>query len=128
MKKTMATERRLSRLNELIKREIARIIDREIDFAAGTLVTVTRVETSGNLIEAKVYVSVLPEANIEGALKILKANIFELQQILNKEMRIRPVPKISFHFDRGLVEAHEVYKLLGEISPKQKKKRGRVAK
>ena len=45
----MASLRRLEKLNMLLKEELARIIDREVDFPAGTLVTITRVETSSDM-------------------------------------------------------------------------------
>jgi ribosome-binding factor A len=52
---------RIPKVNELIKREISRMILREIEFPIGALVTVTRVETSSDLKESSIYISVLPD-------------------------------------------------------------------
>jgi len=110
----MAETRRIQKVNELIKREVSGIIDREMNFNNDTLVTVMRVEAAQNLSEAKVYLSVLPENKKLEALQLLNENIYELQQLLNKDLKMRPVPKISFHIDKGQAKAEEVYKILNQ--------------
>ena len=52
---------RIQQVNQLIKEELGQIILREGGFSKNVLVTITRVETTRNLIDTKVYVSVLPE-------------------------------------------------------------------
>ena len=51
---------RLDKVNSLLEHEISKIIARAFSFH-GALVTLTRVDASANLIEAKAYISVLPE-------------------------------------------------------------------
>ena len=52
---------RIPKVNELIKREISKMILKEIEFPKDVLVTVTRVQTSSNLSDSNIYISVLPE-------------------------------------------------------------------
>jgi ribosome-binding factor A len=40
--------------------------------------------------------------------------IYEIQQLLNKQLKIRPVPKIRFIHDKNPEEAAEVEKLIEE--------------
>ena len=109
---------RLPRVNQLIKKELGEIMLREIDFPEGTLVTLTRVETAANLIEAKVYVSIMPEEKAPDVLATLKKLIYFVQQKLNKRLRMRPVPRIIFVEEKAVREAGKIEELLEEIHKK----------
>jgi ribosome-binding factor A len=106
---------RVSRVNQLIKEELSRIVLLEVDFPEGVLVTLTRADVSANLIEAKVYVSVLPEDRAGQVLKTLSSKIYSMQQQLNKRLNMRPIPKIRFVEERNTAEAGKIEELLEEI-------------
>lgn len=106
---------RVSRVNQLIKKELSQIILKEMDFPKSVLVTVTRVETSANLIQAKVYFSVMPESSSPAILKSLRKSIYHLQQALNKRLTMRPTPKIIFVEEKATKEAGRVEELLEKI-------------
>lgn len=112
---------RIHRVNQLIKKELSQILLKEVDWEVGgwrpkdVLVTVTRVETTPNLRLAKVYVSVMPENQIDKILTILNRQIYELQQEINKRLKMRPVPKIKFLEEKRTSEAGRIEKLLEEI-------------
>jgi ribosome-binding factor A len=123
---------RIQRVNQLIKKELSQIILREIEFPPGILVTVTRVETTSNLIEAKIFISVIPahlnfakqnlggpEEKILDVLKILKQNIYELQQKINKRLKMRPVPRISFIEEKKTKEAASIEEILHKLNQKE---------
>jgi ribosome-binding factor A len=107
--------RRILRLNELIQKEINQIILREIEFPVNILVTLTRVEIASDLSEAKVYISCLPDSGLDGAIKILKTNIYGIQQQLNHRLDIRMVPRIRFVEEKQTKEAGRVEELLEKI-------------
>jgi ribosome-binding factor A len=109
---------RKERVDSLIKQELNTIILREIDIFPGILLTITRVETSSSLYEAKVYISVIPEDKYEEIEGLLNRHIFDLQQILNKKMKMRPVPKIIFKRETKTAEAGRIEQLLTEIEKK----------
>jgi len=106
---------RVSRVNQLIKEEISCLISKKIDFPKGLLVTVTRVETSANLIQTKVYVSVMPCDQSSRVLQILRESIYRLQQKLNKRLSMRPTPKIIFMEEKTTKEAGRIEELLEKI-------------
>jgi len=112
----MATSRRVEKIDELIKRELGQIILRELELPRDVLLTIISVETTSNLIESRVFISVMPEGKEKEVLKILGWNIWELQQILNKKLRIRPVPKIIFLPEKQLKEAIKVEKIFQKIN------------
>ena len=103
------------RVNQLIKKELAQIILREINFPKDLLVTVTRVETSANLIQAKIYISVLPINKNSQVLEILNHQIYDLQQKLNKRLKMRPIPRIIFVQEKKTQEAGRIEELLEKI-------------
>jgi len=99
----------------LIKKELAQIILREINFPKDLLVTVTRVETSANLIQAKIYISVLPINKNSQVLEILNHQIYDIQQKLNKRLKMRPIPRIIFVQEKKTQEAARIEELLEKI-------------
>jgi len=111
---------RISKLNQLIKKELSQIILREIDFSPGVLVTLTRVETVPNLSEAKAYISVMPEKKQETAFKMIENKVWHLQQLLNKRLKMRPIPKICFIKERETQEAGRIEEILAGLKKYEK--------
>lgn len=109
---------RVQRVNQLIKKELNQIILRETDFPKDVLVTMTRVETSANLIQVKVYISVMPTEKSSQILAALERNIYYLQQELNKRLRMRPVPRIIFIQEEKTQEAGRIEEILEKIHKK----------
>lgn len=107
--------KRLSQVNELIRSELAEIIRREIEMPAEILVTVKSVETSADLHQAKVWLSVLPFDQAGRAINILKKNIVSLQKILDQKLFMRYVPKICFFIDQSEESAEKINNLLDSL-------------
>jgi len=102
---------RITKLNAYLRDTIAEIIAREVDFR-GLLVTVVRVDVSPTLEHAAVSVSCLPENQGHNALEELEYTIGDIQHILNKKLRMHPIPKISFKIDTTEAQAARVEKLI----------------
>lgn len=109
---------RIQRVNQLIKKEVALILLREVDFPEGVLATVTRVESSRNLTQTKVYISVMPVRKTPNVLQILDKLIYYLQQKLNKRLKMRPIPKIQFMEEKETAKAGRIEELLEKIHKK----------
>lgn len=116
----MASERRQKQVDEVVKEELAALLNREIDLPSDVLVTVTRVEAAGNLFSANIFVSVIPETKMQEVLLELKRRTPEFQQTLNKRLRMRPVPKIIFVGDTVEAEASEIEKELYNMHQNKK--------
>ncbi len=115
---------RIKKVNQVVRKELFQIIIREVEFPVNVYVTLTRVETSVNLRQARIYVSVMPENRTREVLNILKSQIYGLQQKLNKRLFMRPVPKIFFVEEKETAKAGKVE----EILEKLKKENGQVSK
>jgi len=112
---TIFVKDRAQRLNSLIKREVNQIFLRDFDFSDEALVTITKVETSANLIQAKVYISVLPDQKKVTVFRTINKDIFAIQKKINKRLKIRPVPKIIFVAEQGIKEAGRIEEILEKI-------------
>jgi len=107
---------RIDKINELIKRELAKLFLKEIDFQTDCLVTITKVQTSKDLEQAKVSVSILPEDNQEKVLRIINKNIGYLQHLLAKILVIRQMPKLIIQLDTTEQKASRIDEILNQIN------------
>jgi len=106
---------RLEKVKELIKRELALLLLREVSFPKDVLVTLTRVECPKDLTEAKVFISILPENQSKKILEILNIRGYDLQEKLNKRLVMRKIPKIKFFEEKEVKEAARIEELLEKI-------------
>ena len=111
--------KRIEQVNDLLQEELSKIILREIDFPQDVLVTLTRADASPNLQQAKIYISVMPDKRMPDVMRILDSQIYNIQQILNKRLRMRPVPRIDFIEETSTVEAEKVEVLLEKLKKKR---------
>jgi ribosome-binding factor A len=103
---------RLKKLNDLLRDEIGGILQKELGLDEDALVTVVRAVISPTLEHATVWISVLPESKKEAVLQKINRKIYSLQQVLNKRLTMRPVPKVRFEIDRTEEGAARIEKLI----------------
>lgn len=111
--------RRIERINQLLKKEIGNIILREIG-VPNTLITITEVDTSAPLTDARVFISVLPTEKTDEIFKILDKEIYGIQQTINQRLRMRPIPKIIFKRDKRTWQAENVEKAIEDLKKDEK--------
>ena len=110
----MASPRRIEKLNNLLREELGKIIDREMDFPAGTFVTITQVDISPDAHYADVFISIISQEP-KNVLAILGKNIYHIQQELNQHLRMRPVPRIKFLLDEKEYRREKIEKKLADL-------------
>ena len=108
-------KKRVARLNEQMKRELIALLRFEVRDPRIGNVTVTDVEVAPDLYHAKVYVSVVGEADEqERALEGLRAAAGYLRGEIGRRMHIRRAPELHFTLDETLAHAMHIEKLLRE--------------
>lgn len=119
----MATNRRVSRVAELIRREVSQMLLNGIkDDRVGTgMVSVTDVDVSGDLQHAKIYVSIYgtDEAR-EETMAGLKSATGYVRSELGSRVRLRRTPEVIFLEDRSIERGNKVLSLLNQIKDRQK--------
>jgi ribosome-binding factor A len=113
----MASERRLEKLNILLKEELSKIIARDVELPGETMITITRVVISTDVKYAAVFLSILGE-NPKEALEILSKSVYNLQHLLTRRLKMRPVPKIHFKIDEEEFRREKVEKSLSDLKKK----------
>lgn len=106
--------RRTERINELLREEISDLLRRELkDPRIGGLVSITEVDVSPDLQQAKVYVSVLgTDEERDDTLKVLTAASRFLQRELRKRLTIRRTPELTFLRDDSIEHGARILSLL----------------
>lgn len=106
---------RNARLAEQIQKDIATLIQREIDVSTAGLITLTEVDLSADYAHAKVYFTVLG-AEPEKAQKALDEKAHWLHAQLFKMMHIHTVPVLRFIYDDRMQRGDEVRRLIEQVS------------
>ena len=99
-------------------RALAESIERAAEFPPGMLVTLVRAEITSDAKHAKGTVSVLPDAETDRALEILKTSSPDIKEELNKRIRLRLTPELHWGLDTTETVAAEVEKILHDLEEK----------
>ena len=106
---------RLEPVNELIRRELSEIINREVTFHAA-LVTVQQVDITADLKHAHVFISVMgSDDDAKEAMARLHASRVNLQHLLSKRVVLKFTPHLHFKLDESIERGNRIIDLLGEI-------------
>lgn len=115
----MATDRRIARVAELIKREISQMLVAGIkdDRVGSGMVSVTDVEVSGDLQHAKIFVSIYGTDEAKAAtMSGLKSATSYVRGELGRRVRLRRTPEVIFLEDRSFERGTKVLSLLNQLS------------
>jgi len=108
---------RMRRVNEAIRETLAEALGELKDPRIG-FVTVTGVETSTDLRQARVYVSVLGnERKRDESLAGLRSAHGVLQAQLASELRMKRTPQLTFEYDPTVAEGVRMSQLIDELAP-----------
>lgn len=106
--------RRLEQVNKLLKNKLAYLISREIPLNNG-LITIVYIDTAPDLIEAKIGISVLPFNLSESVIKKLRKYSSHFSQIIQKETKLRRVPKFKWTIDETEEKATAMEEIFKKI-------------
>lgn len=114
----MATNRRVARVSELIRREVSQMLTRGIkdDRVGVGMVSITKVVVSGDLQHAKIFVSVYGTDDAKAATMAgLDSATGYVRRQLGHRLDLRRTPEVLFVADKGLEEGDEVLNLLSKL-------------
>jgi ribosome-binding factor A len=108
--------KRTDRIAELMQRELAQIIQREIkDPRIPSLITISAVKVSKDLSHAKVYFTVFKSEPEETA-AILNTAASYLRMLLAKTSTLRTVPQLHFIYDESIEYGQRLSRLIDEVN------------
>jgi ribosome-binding factor A len=112
-----SSKRRPGQVGEIVRQVLAEALTREIRDPRVGLVTLSRVEVSGDLSHATVFVisgeadSGKREATLEG----LRSAAGFLRSKVAKALSTRTIPELHFELDRGLEHAARINAMLADL-------------
>jgi ribosome-binding factor A len=112
---------RPNRVGEQMKKELSDIIGRKIKDPRIGFVTVTDVQVTGDLQQAKVFISVLgDDEQKENTLKgLAKAKGF-IRSEIGHRIRLRKTPEIIFEIDESINYGNRIETLLHQLRSEEK--------
>ena len=107
----------MRRVNESVRQVLSEAIPELKDPRIG-FVTITGVNTTPDLQEARVFVSVFGSARKQQeTLDGLTAARGVLQSRLGRELRMKRTPQLTFEYDRSVEEGVRMSKLIDGLAP-----------
>ena len=117
----MADQRRADRVAEAIREQVATFLrEGAKDPRLVAMVTVTAVEVTRDLRQARVFVSMIgSESERAASMDALGSMTGHLRSMLAKTLRLRVAPEISFKLDESVARAARIESLLAEVRDKK---------
>ncbi len=119
---------RSRRVGELIQRELATLLSREVKDPRLALISITAVDVTRDLSLAKVFYTIMDIAdgvddNKQAKVKegLIKASGF-LRYELGHRIQLRIVPKLEFFYDQSVVHGSELSSLIDHVIEDDKKR------
>ena len=110
---------RINRINEEIQKELSNLLRTVKDpRVQDTMISITRVETTPDLRYTKVYVSVLQEDKVQGAMAGLKSAAGYLRRQLGSNLKLRYAPEIVWALDDSITYGARMLKLINSLEVK----------
>jgi ribosome-binding factor A len=116
----MKSAPRMTRVNELLKREIADLIEKHVEHKRDCLVSVTEVNTNPDLKQAKVHISILgsDDAKKDIMSRLLKKRKL-IQQQMSRHITLKYTPVLNFQYDSRIESGDNVLAMLNKLDDDQ---------
>ena len=111
--------RRIDRVNVLLRQEISRILATELrDPRLAAMVSITRVDTSPDVSQAKIFVSVYGDGSEKaGTLKALKSAAGFIRSNMRHALTLKTLPSLEFYLDESIERGAEILDMIREVAP-----------
>ena len=105
------------KLSKLIQQEVSIILTQETKYVPGVLLTVSVVRVTADLGLAKIYVSVLPDNQLDRVIEVLNEQNWEVRHLLARKIKnkVRNIPEIRFYKDDSFKEAEKIDQILRNL-------------
>ncbi len=110
---------RIGRINEEIQRELASLFPQVKDPRVSGMISITAVDTTGDLRYAKIFISPLEKHNGKELLKGLKSASGWLRRELGQSLNLRYTPELIFVLDDSIDKGAHILELLRNTETSQ---------
>lgn len=111
---------RIEQVESTLRKALAQVLHRKIsDPRIRGMVSITDVDISPDMKQAKVFVSVLPEEYAKRTVAGLRAADRHIGSEVKKLVALRVVPHLRFELDTSLKRAEEIYGAIDEARDRE---------
>lgn len=110
-----APSKRSRQVGDLIHRELAVILKRDTNDVRLHKISITEVNTSPDLRNARIFYTLLNESDLEDTKNALTKGSGFLRQCLAERVALRYVPRLEFIYDKNLQTAEKLTSILHNI-------------
>jgi ribosome-binding factor A len=107
--------KRASRLGDLIREEVADIVQNRIKYKSFGFLTITGAKVSDDLRNAVVYVSVLELEQRDRTIRKLNATASVVRSELGRRLKIKYIPRLKFMADESVEYGMKIDRILNEL-------------
>ena len=110
---------RLGRTNDDMQRVLSKLLRNVKDPRINQgMISITRVDTTGDLRYSKVYLSVLGEVNEKEFLKGLKSASGWIRRELGNSLSLRYTPELIFELDKSIQHGAHINRIISQMDIK----------
>ena len=112
---------RIARVNNLIRQELSELLQRQVkDPRLDAFVAITEVAISPDMKYAKVFISyIASQEEKQKTLSVLNGASGFFRRELTKNLRLRRIPELSFHWDDSIERGDHLMRLIDQVSSEE---------
>ena len=112
----MALSHRVERIAEQVREEISQMLATEVRDPGVGLVTVTRAKVTGDLSLARIYWTIIGDAEErKKTAKALARAVPYLRHLLSQRLTLRRAPELQFLFDESVAAQDRIERIIQEL-------------
>ncbi len=106
--------RRMDKVNELMKREISAVIQKDFEWS-GTIISVLEVNITDDLKEGRVWIGVVGRMAPPQVIEKLSKNKGYIQKAVSRRVVLKSTPRLTFKYDNSARHGVDLVNLLDDI-------------
>lgn len=112
---------RAERVGEQMKQEIMDIVNNKVKDPRVGFLTITDVELTNDLSQAKVYLTVLGnDKEVDNTFKALQKATGFIKSELGSRMRLRIIPELTFEYDESIEYGNKIERMIQDLHKNDK--------
>ena len=112
-------KRRALQVSRQIQETLGTVLERDVHDPRLELVTITKVETTDDLRQARVFVSVLEADREQEVIRALRKATGFMRRELSLRLNLRYTPTLTFLLDRSFAQVQQLLHTFDEIAAEQ---------
>jgi len=112
-------KRRTLQVSRLIQETLSMVLEREVRDPRLELVTITKVQTTDDLRQTRVFVSVLEADREQEVIRALRRATGFMRRELGARLNLRYTPALIFVLDKSFAQTQKLLETFDEIAKEQ---------